>query len=314
MSEPRAARAGAVLVLGCGFFGQVLAQRLAFRGIPVIGTARGEPQIGIIRTRGAEAVRFDAREGPAALGAIARLSGRVRAVVMSIPPDAAAPALDAELVALLAGFGLETAVYISSTSVYGDHAGAVVTETTPCTPDSPKARLRVASEAAWRAAPFPVGVVRPSGIYGPGRSLLHRMAQRTYRVVDVPAGSPEPLTNRVHVADLASIVQAALKPRPAGNDAPVYLATDQTPATQREVTAWVVAELGLPEPAHLSLAEARVRMDKDQLAMAVQSKRLDPMWTLSTLGVTLKYPSFREGFRDLWDKERSSLTPAPVAG
>ena len=73
-----------VLILGCGFFGQVLAQRLAFRGIPVIGTARAEPQLGIIRTRGAESLRFDENEGSAV---IARLAGRVRAVVMSIPPD-----------------------------------------------------------------------------------------------------------------------------------------------------------------------------------------------------------------------------------
>ena len=42
-----------VLILGCGFLGQALAQKLAFAGVPVTGTARGEPQLGIIRTRGA---------------------------------------------------------------------------------------------------------------------------------------------------------------------------------------------------------------------------------------------------------------------
>jgi saccharopine dehydrogenase-like NADP-dependent oxidoreductase len=50
MSETRKA----VLILGCGFTGSVLAQRLTFKGTPVIGTTRSMEQASVIRTRGAE--------------------------------------------------------------------------------------------------------------------------------------------------------------------------------------------------------------------------------------------------------------------
>ncbi|MFO0745711.1 MAG: hypothetical protein U1F43_08560 [Myxococcota bacterium] len=41
--------------------------------------------------------------------------------------------------------------------------------------------------------------------------------------------------------------------------------------------------------------------------MFVQSKRLDPSATLAALGVTLKYPSYREGLGDVWVRERAAL-------
>ena len=82
---------------------------------------------------------------------------------------------------------------------------------------------------------------------------------------------------------------------------------DLAPVTQVEVAEWCVRELGLPAPASISLAEARVRMDKDTLAMFTQSKRLRPEATLARLRVTLRFPTYREGFRDVWAREKGEL-------
>lgn len=279
-----------VLILGCGFLGQALAQKLAFKGVPVAGTARGEPQLSIIRTRGATSVRF---EGD--LSVLDRLPLQVARVVMSIPTDAG---LDAALAAKVATWGLAPGriVYISSTSVYGDHGGADVTEATPPAPATDKAKARLAAEAMWQA--IGASVIRPAGIYGPGRSLLHRIAARKYRLVDQGLA----ITNRIHVADLANLCEAAL-----ANEPGVYLGSDLHPTPQAEVAAWCTRELGLPVPMPMSLAEARVRMDKDTLAMFAQSKRLLPQATLAKLAVTLRFPSYREGFRDIWAREKTSL-------
>jgi len=280
-----------VLILGCGFLGQALAQKLAFKGVPVAGTARGEPQLGIIRTRGATAVRF---EGD--LAVLERLPLAVGRVVMSIPPEAG---LDVALVARVASLNLAPGrvLYISSTSVYGDHGGADVIESTPTEPATDKAKARLASEALWQS--IGASVIRPSGIYGPGRSLLHRIAARKYRLIDGGLA----ITNRIHVADLATLCEAALAHSPG-----VYLGSDLHPTTQSEVAQWCTRELGLPAPEPMSLAEARVRMDKDTLAMFAQSKRLLPHATLARLGVSLRFPSFREGFRDIWAREKAALS------
>ena len=57
----------AVLILGCGYAGTVLAQRLAFRGEPIYGTTRTPDRTSVIRTRGAEPLLVDAFESPPAV-------------------------------------------------------------------------------------------------------------------------------------------------------------------------------------------------------------------------------------------------------
>jgi len=286
----------AVLILGCGFLGNVLAQQLAFKGVPVIGTARGEPHLGIIRTRGATPLEL--RD----VSALDRLPAKIGSVLMSIPPDAG---LDRGLAAKVASWGLAPGkvVYVSSTSVYGDRGGQVVDESTPVAPSSPKAHERVLAEAIW--GELGAQVVRPAGIYGPGRSLLHRLAAGKMRLIEGGA-----VINRIHVADLASLCEAALARGTAGS---IWLGADTLPATHDEVVEWLVAEMKLPAPPRMSLAEARVRMDKDTLAMFSQSKRIDSTRTFSTLGVKLRYPTYREGMRAIWAREKASILAAQGA-
>lgn len=291
-----------VLILGCGFTGTVLAQRLAFRGIPVVGTTRSEARASVIRTRGAQPVLFDGSE--ASWEVLAGWRGRVRGLVHMVPPTmgeaGAYDDLTATLLERVAGWGLEALVYVSSTSVYGDRGGDVVTEATPCAPDSPRGRARRELEERVLAGPVPAMVVRPSGIYGPGRSQLHRMAARRYRLI----GEGEAVTNRIHVADLAAIIDGALT---RGTPGAVYLGSDASPVTQREVAEYVTATYGLPAAPRMSPAEARVRLTKDVLAMMTSSKHLDASATLSALDVRLRYPSYREGLADVWLRERAAI-------
>lgn len=291
----------AVLILGCGYSGAVLAQRLAFAGLPVVGTTRSEAQASVIRTRGAEPVLLDTDD----LTPLARLRGRVRAVVHSIPPDIdpTSGAVNDATAALLEHFAdepLERFVYISSTSVYGDSGGAVVTEQTPCAPDSPRGEARLAIEQQVLGSGLPAVVVRPSGIYGPGRSQLHRMARGQYRLL----GDGSAITNRVHVRDLAAILAAAID---RGTSGAIYLATDTHPATQADVAAHIVATYGLPQPPTLPLAEARVRLSRDVFKMITGSKRLDPSWTLAQLGVRLRFPDYERGLAAIWSQEQAQL-------
>lgn len=287
-----------VLILGCGYTGVVLAQRLAFKGEPVVGTTRTEARASIIRTRGAHPIVWDGHD----MQELAQWRGRIRAVVCAIPPEVAPDGSftdpTADILAFFADQALDAFVYISSTSVYGDHAGEVVDEETPCAPDSPRGRARVAIEEQVRAAGGMV--VRAAGIYGPGRSQLHRMAAGKYRLV---AGGGA-YTNRIHVTDLAALLEAAIK---RGERGATYLGSDLTPATQREVVDHIVATYGLREPSDMPLAEARIRLDKNVLAMVTGSKQLRPDKTLAALRLRLRYPSYREGLADVWQRERVEI-------
>lgn len=282
-----------VLILGCGFLGQTLAQRLTFAGVPVVGSARADAQLQIIRTRGATPLKLD---GEASVGALRRQPLRFGRVLMAIPPSAN---LDARLAGLVGEWelGPGRVVYVSSTSVYGDREAADTDEDTPPAPATDKARMRLAAEAIWQR--IGASVVRPAGIYGPGRSLLHRIAAGRHRLID----GGRAIVNRIHVSDLARICEAAMN---AGRQR-IHLGCDLAPTTQAEVVQWVTTELGLPAPPAISLAEARVRLSKDVLAMFTQPKRLRPQKTLDNLAIKLRFPSYREGLADIWAREKLSL-------
>ncbi len=289
-----------VLILGCGFTGMVLAARLGFAGTPVWGTTRTEAQTQVIRSRGSQAVLFDGVD----MAPLRALRGRIGAVVDCIPPrvdrggaveDSTPGILDA-----VADFGLGAFVYVSATSVYGDQRGDVVTEATPAAPDSPRGRARQTAEGQVLGSGLPAMVLRPSGIYGPGRSQLHRIAEGRYKLV----GDGSALTNRVHVADLAALLEAAIA---RGKPGAVYLGTDQRPATQAEVVEHIVERYGLPRPPTIPLEEARVRMSRDAFAMITGSKRLDASHTLAELGVRLRFPNYIAGLSDVWRRDGAAL-------
>ncbi len=306
-----------VLILGCGYSGAWLAQRLAFSGRPVWGTTRHEARTSIIMSRGATAVLMDAQD-PSPLRS---LRGRIGAVVSCIPPyrDDSGRWRDPtpRLLEEIGGWSdLYSLLYVSATSVYGDHRGATVTERSPSLEPSPRGRARLEAERAVLQSGLPAKVIRPAGIYGPGRSQLHRLAARRYRLV----GGGEALTNRIHVDDLAALYEAALF---GGKPGAIYLASDHRPASQHEVVAFATSRYGLPQAARLCHEEARVRMTKDVYAMVTGSKRLDPTWTLDRLGVSLRYPDYEAGLEAIWQVQapelralvaRSDTAPRPAPG
>lgn len=289
-----------VLILGCGFTGMVLAARLGFAGRPVWGTTRTEARTAVIRSRGSQAVLFDGSD----MAPLRALRGRIGAVVDCIPPridrDGAVEDATGAILDAVADFGLRAFVYVSATSVYGDQQGGVADEHTEASPDSPRGRARRDAEARVLASGLPAMVMRPSGIYGPGRSQLHRMAERRYRLV----GDGSALTNRVHVTDLATLLEAAID---RGTPGATYLATDQRPASQAEVVEHIVTRYGLPRPPAIPLDEARVRMSRDVFAMITGSKRLDPTWTLDALAVRLRFPDYEAGLADVWRRDGAAL-------
>lgn len=294
------------LIVGCGFTGRVLAQRLAFAGRAVYGTSRTTEGAGVIRTRGAGAVVMSAPD----FTPLDPIKGRVRALITMMPPsmtgDGGYTDHTAALLDHVRSWDLDAVVYVSSTSVYGDRGGESVTEDTPCEPDSPRGRARLAIEQQVLASGLPTMVVRPAGIYGRFRSQLDRLAQGRTRLV----GGGQAYTNRIHVEDLAAIIEAACD---RGTPGAVYLGTDARPSTQVEVAEHIVQTYGLPEPAHLSLVEARVRLSKDVLAMITGSKRLDGSRTLADLGVTLKYPDYEAGLAEIWRFDEPRIRKAAAA-
>lgn len=183
-------------------------------------------------------------------------------------------------------------VYLSTTGVYGNRDGAIVTEATRPRPENEMSRHRAAAERVlleWAAFEgVSLIILRVPGIYGPGRLSLERISEGVpvLREEDANPG------NRIHVDDLARCCIAALDEQvPAG----IYNVGD---GNQRSTT-WFMQEVarqaGLPAPPEVSLDEARETFSAMRLRFLTESRRVDTKKMREVLGVTPTYADPREG-------------------
>ena len=179
-------------------------------------------------------------------------------------------------------------VYISTSGVYGDCAGATVDETRGRRAQSPRARRRVAAEDRLRAWAGGLGVnlsiLRAPGIYGETRLPLDRIRQGT----PVLTADDDVFTNHIHADDLARATVAALF---HGRPNRAYNVTDDA---QLKMGAWfdAVADAHqLPRPPRVSWEEAEQRIAPMLLSFMSESRRLDNARMKRELRVRLRYPT-----------------------
>jgi len=178
-------------------------------------------------------------------------------------------------------------VYISTSGVYGDCAGAWVDEDWPVNPRSDRARRRLAAEnrlAEWSLRYGAESVIlRVPGIYGPGRLPVERLR----RGVPVVREDESPWSNRIHADDLA---QACFLGAYQGKAGSVYNISDGNPTTMTDYFNRVADFFGLPRPPVISMEEARSSLGPSILSFLEESKRLDNRRMLNELGLILRYP------------------------
>jgi nucleoside-diphosphate-sugar epimerase len=275
---------------GLGYSALTLADALRAQGWRVSGTCRDPDKQRALLSRGVDTVIYD---GSAPLPDLPALLGERAHVLCSAPPDEAGdPVLahHADDLRRLARAGrLPWVGFLSSTGVYGDHQGAWVDESSATRPTRASGRRRLAAERAWRALVdqgVPVHVFRLAGIYGPGRSVFDRVRGGRARRLD----KPDVVFSRIHVADLATALQASLAQPRAGA---VYNVSDAEPAAPEAVTAYA-CELLQVEPPPLEPFDT-AQVSPGMRAFYADRRRVKGDLLREELGVALAYPDYRAG-------------------
>lgn len=270
---------GTLLSLGHGYCAEALARRLLPEGWRVIGTTRDPARAAAIAAAGVEPLVLPAPLAPALAAATH--------VLVSAAPDASGDPFLADQGAAIAAARPVWVGYLSTTAVYGDHAGGWVDETTPPAPTTARGRARLAAEAAWRATGLPVHIFRLAGIYGPGRSPFEKLRAGTaQRIV-----KPGQVFSRIHVDDIAAVLAASIAAPAPGT---VYNLCDDEPAPPQDVIAHAAALLGLPPPPEVPWVEAEAGLSPMARSFYAESKRIRND-RIKALGVRLAYPTYREG-------------------
>ena len=206
-----------VSLLGCGWLGLPLAERLVQTGFSVQGSTTRTTRMATIQSVGAEALllRIDPEpdrgpktESGAQTWAPSEAANRffhAHTLLLDIPPQAASgpehyPSQVRNILYRREAGGFAHLIFVSSTSVYGSLQGEVNEETTP-KPDSASGEILLGVENSLRKEAkrlgFHLSIVRPAGLVGPGRHPGLFLANRK--------GLKDPLSpiNLVHQLDVA---------------------------------------------------------------------------------------------------------------
>lgn len=270
-----------VLVIGCGAIGTQLAHKLSGQGHLVTGLRRNPPvPAGAIDYIAADITSL---ADVASIGAdfdyvffILSADGRTEESYRAI--------YEAGLQNMLDKFNRQRWFFVSSTGVYGQSQGEWIDEKSLAQSDNLTSQLiRQAEQQVMALNPLNV-VVRFSGIYGPGREYLLKMARQQPSVQQ----HPPYFTNQIHQQDCVGILAFLFEQCLAGMALEqCYLASDDEPAPMWEVMSWLAGQMRCPGPV---IKPADVK--------PVQNKRCSNE-RLKGLGYRFFYPSYKNGYRDL---------------
>jgi uncharacterized protein YbjT (DUF2867 family) len=287
-----------LVIFGYGYTAGVFARSVRPRFARIVATARSPEKAGRMAGDGLRSCVFPDPNGERVLEADIATA---EVLLVSVPPGPGGdPVLGRFAGAIMIAPRLRWIGYLSTIGVYGDHEGGWVDEAAPPRPVSQRSRQRLAAEEAWldigRRSGKAVHIFRLAGIYGPGRSPLQKVLDGTaQRVV-----KPGQVFNRIHVDDIAAVLEASLdRPRPGA----IYNLADDEPAPPQEVVAFAAELAGMPPPPEVAFDAAE--MTPMARSFYGENKRVSSRLIREELGVTLRYPTYREGLAAL----AADLTP-----
>jgi nucleoside-diphosphate-sugar epimerase len=280
-----------VLILGCGYVGLPLGRELARLGHEVFGVRRNLATREELKAAGIQPLAADITRAED----LATLPAECEWVVNCVATGGGG-ASDyrrtylqgtRNLIEWLARTPPGKFVYTSSTSVYGQSDGSLVTEDSPTEPLAETARMLLETEKllvdAARERNFPAIILRVAGIYGPGRGYWFKQFLKNEARIE---GNGERILNMIHREDVVGCIISALR---HGSPGRIYNAVDDEPVSQRDFFEWLTETLHKPLPPFASKDSGfRKRGDTNK---RVSNRRLKV-----ELGYEFKYPGFRSGY------------------
>ena len=313
-----------VLVIGAsGAIGTRLVPQLIGAGHEVIGTHNSPKSAELLRTLGAKPLRLDVLD-----------AGAVRKATLENEPEAIVHQATAltnlkvgrnfdkmfaktnelrtkgtdALLAAAREAGVRRFIAQSFASYrYAREGGPVKTEDDPLDPDplpttrESQAAMRYLDQAVTDAD----GVaLRYGGFYGAANDgLVEPVRKRQFPIVGDGGG----ISSFIHLDDAASATVLALE-----QDGPaVYNIVDDEPAPVREWLPVLAQSLGAKPPRRVPRWLARLVAGEAAVMIGTEARGASNAKAKRELGWTLRYPSWRQGFAEVYGKPTATATVGP---
>ncbi|SNY53404.1 Nucleoside-diphosphate-sugar epimerase [Arsukibacterium tuosuense] len=167
---------------------------------------------------------------------------------------------------------------VSSTSVYGQQHGEWVDEDSPRLPERSTAKILVAAEDRWLQSGLPCTMLRPAGLYGPGRDMMLRIAKNAQHIVE-----KQPVyTNRIEISDCArAIVHLIMRRQQGLGTENAYNLTDLNPARYSDV---------------IQFLQQQLQIAADQPHVVQRGSKRVSVRRLQQTGFSWQYPDYKTGY------------------
>ncbi len=297
-----------------GVLGQATTRQLRAHGHEVVGLVRNQEKARVVRELDAEPVIGDLLDLEFVRGAV-RGADAIMHLATAIPKKARPGAADwvmndrlrregtRNLIAAAREQKLQAFIQQSVAFLYGDRRGEWINEDTPL-PNRPPSNLRSAVDAeryvltAYDEFGLPGVILRGATFYGPDawhtRSMINAIKHRMMPIL----GSGEQYWHYIYVEDIAAAcVCAAENPAPGE----IFFVADDWPFHAGDFLNYLASQLNAPAPFKMTVLLAYILTGSGARQFS-QSVRYRTDKIKKMIGWTPRYPTYREGFAEIFPR------------
>ena len=276
-----------LLIYGYGYTASYLAETLNTENYLIIGSSREEKKFNSDNKK----VKFINNS----LVNNCLLKDDITHILVSVPPNDLGDIFIQNYRDIITkNKNIEWIGYLSATNVYGDHNGELVSESSQTKPKTKKGINRLVAEKQWLELiskfNLPIKIFRLAGIYGPNRNIKERLVKGLVKNI-FKEGQ---FFSRIHVEDIANILNLSMNNITKNK---IYNLADDFSCNLNVIIEYLCEKNSLIKPAQIDFDD--MSLDYKKESFFLENKRVDNSLVKKDLLKNFKYPSFKEGYKNL---------------
>ena len=276
-----------LLIYGYGYTASYLAETLSTENYLIIGSSREEKKFNSDNKK----VKFINNS----LVNNCLLKDDITHILVSVPPNDLGDIFIQNYRDIITkNKNIEWIGYLSATNVYGDHNGELVSESSQTKPKTKKGINRLVAEKQWLELisrfNLPIKIFRLAGIYGPNRNIKERLIKGLVKNI-FKEGQ---FFSRIHVEDIANILNLSMNNITKNK---IYNLADDFSCNLNVIIEYLCEKNSLIKPAQIDFDD--MSLDYKKESFFLENKRVDNSLVKKDLLKNFKYPSFKEGYKNL---------------
>ena len=276
-----------LLIYGYGYTASYLAETLNTENYLIIGSSREEKKFNSDNKK----VKFINNN----LVNNCLLKDDITHILVSVPPNDLGDIFIQNYRDIITkNKNIEWIGYLSATNVYGDHNGELVSESSQTKPKTKKGINRLVAEKQWLELiskfNLPIKIFRLAGIYGPNRNIKERLIKGLVKNI-FKEGQ---FFSRIHVEDIANILNLSMNNITKNK---IYNLADDFSCNLNVIIEYLCEKNSLIKPAQIDFDD--MSLDYKKESFFLENKRVDNSLVKKDLLKNFKYPSFKEGYKNL---------------